>query len=243
MLIEFSGPSASGKTEFVRHLLKTWPETRSVRRSVSAIASPTGPKFRAALSHAHEPARVFWNAYKWHQHGLGLSNKPIRTSLRMAAEYSLLRGLSKDSRLWLLDQGRMQLASWLPQQVCDDPSSCAESLKKFVRIGDGLVLISMPPEVAIERIKARGDIRKMEDFSSARGFSSPAQYFKNLREQESRKIDLLKRFNCVILQNIIGDDGEIDKQILYGRSGELVQRMHSLGEMFGAWWRRGFSQV
>ena len=237
MLIEFSGPSASGKTEFVRYLLKTWPETRSVRRSVSSTASPIGPKLRAAVSHAHEAPRVFWNANKWHKHGLGLSNNPVRASLRMAAEYSLLKGLSQDSRLWLLDQGRLQLGSWLPQQVCNDPSIYAESLTNFVRVGDGIVLISMPPEVAVERIKARGDLKKMEEFSLARGFSSPIHYFSKRREQEPLKLALLQRFGCVILQNIIGDDGEIDKQFFYGGSGELDQCMHLLGKIFRSWWQ------
>lgn len=236
MLIEFSGPSASGKTEFVRYLLKTWPETRSVRRSVSSTASPIGPKLRAAVSHAHEAPRVFWNANKWHKHGLGLSNNPVRASLRMAVEYSLLKGLSQDARLWLLDQGRLQLGSWLPQEIAGDPVPHTQSLKNCIQIGRGIVLFSLQADFLLARIGQRGDFDRATKMACARGYSSLRSYCHRLRQQEEEKIKLARVFGSAVLIIKIDKDGGVAETKVHGRGLEYDEALNSIAAAFRSWW-------
>ena len=233
MLIEFTGPSASGKTEFVRHLLKTWPETRSVRRSGSSTASPTGPKLWAAALHSQQIPRAFWNAYKWHRNGFALSSHPLRTSLRMAAEYCLLHGASKDSSLWLLDQGRLQLGSWLPQHVCRDPMPYAQALREFVRFGDGVVLISLHPEFSVKRMTQRGDGERAEMIAKQRGYKSALDYAAEVfNHQDPMKVRLAQSFGSTVLLNVINEHGHIKTQDIVGAAHE----MEKLADAFREWW-------
>ncbi len=234
MLIEFSGPSASGKTEFVRHLLKTWPETRSVRRSVSPKASPTGPKLKAAASHAHEAPQAFLNAYKWHKHSFGLSRNPVRASLRMAAEYSLLKGLSQDSSLWLLDQGRLQLGSWLPQHICKDPFPHLHTFRNLACFGDCVVLTSLHPDLALTRMIQRGDRDRPERVARERGYKSASDYAIDVYErQHPKRIHLAQSYGCSVLLNVINRHGELAHQEIFGEAALL----ESVSEQFRAWWR------
>ena len=80
----------------------------------------------------------------------------------MAAEYCLLKGLSQDSRLWLLDQGRLQLGSWLDSKISKHPCPYADVFNDSIAIGNAVFFISMAPSLAVERLYQRGDGEKGE---------------------------------------------------------------------------------
>lgn len=242
MLIEFTGPSASGKTAFVRHLLKTWPEARSVRRSVAPDGRRPLRLLTGAAWQINRFPAAFFHAWRWHHRSsVDDSYINITKSLRMASEFCVLSGATHDSKLWLLDQGRLQLGSWLKPKTVTTVSRYTINLQSFILIGDGVLLITMAPPLAVERLYQRGDGEKGEKVARIRGFSSYRSLMEFEFEQVCQKIAIAKAFGSQVLHFYIDADGTLGKRKIYvsknkNCSSRILPLLSEVADQFELWW-------
>ena len=211
MLIEFSGPSASGKSCFVKYLLRKNPRTKSVRRSANPYPSlrPSGAMSLMLTKNAHRFPMAFASAYRWTTAQENAKVEAAFKATRFGAEYCLFKGLSSDRRIWLLDQGRLQLGTWTTRSVQENPINYLSVFSRFVIIGNGIVILSFPPEVTLRRVIHRGDIRRAEAIARRRGFPSFFCLCDFQFKLTTSKIRFAQAAGSQVLQICFGGKGEI----------------------------------
>ena len=227
MLIEFTGPSACGKTEFIRHLLSKWEDAKPVRYSVSKEYKIKIDRTACALTSIHYFPISYIFANAWKRNAL-----PQFSPLRAASEYCLLKGLSHSSCTWILDQGRLQFGSWLPTQTCQDPIKHLNGIEKFIIFGDAIVLNKVHPKYAIAKMKERDGVYRTEKIAKNRGFISADEYYSDYYyNQSQKKIEYLNKITKPLLVNNINIDGTLE-QYTYN-SNDITKE---IALIFNQWW-------
>lgn len=244
MLIELTGPSASGKSAFARYLIAHDPRYSAVRRSVSQSPRPKSYAYRAfhvARGLKHAP-RAFLHFY----HFPSLSQDNPRSShilhaAQVAAEYAFLSSLKKDTTTWLLDQGRLQLGSWLPHEVCEAASTHSQALRNFTAVGQGVLAIAPAPELTMERVAARGDLTRMEQTARQRGFASAYEMTVDEQKQLPEKIALARTLGAEVLTIHIDSSGTPQPNFYPSSSGvesDVSRQLHAMSRYFLQWWEK-----
>ncbi len=240
MLIEFSGPAASGKTTFVRNLLCEIPDARPVLRSASPSGKRPMRQLWTATMQLHHFPSAFINAHKWYRATCDNDKASMRASFQMALEYCTYKAASNDRKIWLLDQGALQFGSRFSQSAWRNPTQEVALYQKATWIGDGVVIISMPPELSLSRIVERGGGGLLEQTAKKRGFSSSYEFLeKNLELQKSR-IDLAVSLNKSVLHIFVSERDPID--LTFYRPTVCVERrvdpwLEAIGRSFMRWWK------
>jgi hypothetical protein len=240
MLIEFSGPSASGKSAFVRYLLRELPEAYPVRRSMAANGKRPARQLWKAVAQLRDFPTAFSHAWKWHRSATECDRSSAYASFLMSMEYCVLKGASRDSKLWLLDQGRLQLGQWVTQAVWNNPVQQAPHFKRFIRVGDGVVLISMSPELLLERIHKRGDAKLLEQKARRLRYSSGLEFLRKDLEQQEKRIALAMWLDSPVLNLIISDQCEIQARYHHpeGCSNQVIDHwLKTVANAFIGWWK------
>jgi len=239
MLIEFSGPAASGKTTFVRHLLCEMPDVLPVLRSVNPNRKRPVRQLWTAAKQLHYFPLAFVHAHKWYRSTCEEDRSIMEASFQMATEYCVYKAASRDSKLWLLDQGFLQFGSKLPQSAWNNPFEQAYLYQKAIWIGDGVVLISMPPELSLSRITGRGGGRLLQQTAEKRGCSSAYDFLqKNLKLQEHR-IKLALSLKSSVLHLYVtekdGVDGSLHRPEGCGER-DVDYWLENIRHAFIGWW-------
>ena len=139
---------------------------------------------------------------------------PIREAVRLAGEYCALRGANEDSNIWLLDQGRLQLGSWVPRSVEQDALRHADQLRGFVTIGNAVVILAVHPTLATNRMRQRGDLQWGHAVANARGFSSFTELCRFEFENVCSKVELAQALGAAVLRIEISRHAEIRNHVL-----------------------------
>lgn len=241
MLIEFTGPSAIGKSAFARHLLATLKDVHYVRKSMGIHDQRDPQLFSRLASQIHQLPVAFASALKWNKGAYSMEHDAASKSMKMALEFCVLRGCSRDSRLWLLDQGRLQLGSWLPPSVLACASEYATNFKRFLVIGDAVLSISMPPKLAEARLRLRGHKERGEEVARQRGFGSYKLLMEFEVDQVHQKIALARALGSQVVHYDMDADGVLQDRQVYltvrsDQSESITKRILDIANAFEQWW-------
>jgi len=212
MLIEFTGPSASGKTALAKIIAKKDNNIRQLR------ASSTGSyieemQLRAFqlwffISHLNKFFSGTICSYNW-LCSMGFSRKlSFLRGIKWGIIRSVLAGAKGSSKTFLRDQGVFQFGSWVDSELVENTDIMFKLIQNSSCFPDALVMFSFPAEVSERRVKYRGDISKAHKCAAKRGFDSFKAMCSHGITQEKWKIDIAKKANIFI---VIVDINHVEK--------------------------------
>lgn len=91
---------------------------------------------------------------------------------KLIMENMIFSGAKISNCVWLLDQGRFQLQSWLPRTIIDNQQRLNACMSELVVFADIVVIFRCDPSLVVSRVKERGDYCSRNKLSNERGFSS-----------------------------------------------------------------------
>jgi len=136
MLIEFTGPSASGKSTLAKKIVSELdnaylltPSSLVLRRAPFRLKLIN---FRYILSNIHKGFTVFVQSFLWERQQNSSSYfESINYSLINSIRYCILTGAKKSNTIYVRDQGVFQLGSWLPKGYLNRPDKYYSRINKF----------------------------------------------------------------------------------------------------------------
>jgi len=203
MLIEFTGPSASGKTALAKIIAKKGNNIRQLRAS-STDSYIERMQLRAFqlwffVSHLDKFFSGAIYSYIW-LCSMGFSRKQsFLRGIKWGVIRSVLVGAKGSCNTFLRDQGVFQFGSWVDLELFDNTYIMFNLIQNVSCFPDALVLFSLPADVSERRVKYRGDISKANKCAVKRGFDSFKTLCSHVNSQEKLKIDIAKKANIFIV--------------------------------------------
>lgn len=214
MLVELTGPSASGKTTLARCISKGSNDIILLRNSSDAtLAEKLVFKYYISSVITYNIISFITFIKRKYKSNVTIKNRlnQLKKTFKWNKHKFAFDRIKELDMTFMIDQGVFQLGSWFNHEEIEDTNFLTNIIPYSFSIPDILILISIPPEVSVDRAKSRGDLHLCNQKAIKRGFTSFKHMCTHELENESKKLELAKRFNITIIYVQISQSNVISK--------------------------------
>lgn len=213
MLIEFTGPSASGKTVISKIIINQNDNVFALKPFLVELKKHPFLDYLYTLGllviNLPYFLKAFLNVVINRKIFASYNQTPIlKRAAYMGIKYALQVGAKGGTKVFLMDQGMFQLGSWASLEAQKDPVAYYHYFKQMICFPNILIMFSIPPELSRMRLEIRGD-RLFEMNAKKRGFSSFKDLCQFEKIYEEQRINLALKAKTYVMVVRIKSNGRI----------------------------------